>query len=376
ILPREFGRVIFHVDMDSFYASCELSNRPELRNVPFVVGADPKDGKGRGVVLACNYPARKFGLHSGMPISRAWQLCPQAHYDFPHFELYEQVSLRVMKIIQSLADKVEQISIDEAFLEVTNRIEMIMENGHGSSDVSAIQSLADSIRKNISDKENITCSVGVSDSKIIAKIATDMSKPNGLTIVLPSKAQEFLAPLEVSKIPGVGPVSQKILLDNFRVKTISDLRGVPLEDLKASFGKSAFWLSNVANGIDRSAVLERWAPVSLSSETTFFEDETDYSKVMKSMHEIAKEVHSRTVKDGFLFRRVSIKIRFSGFETHTRSRSLTAHTDSLTVLKREAEMLLSQFLGSEKKVRLIGVKVSNLLKKEKTQRTLLDWDTT
>ena len=152
-MPREFGRVIFHVDMDSFYASCELSNRPELRNVPFVVGADPKDGKGRGVVLACNYPARKFGLHSGMPISRAWQLCPQAHYDFPHFDLYEQVSSRVMKIIQTLADKVEQISIDEAFLEVTDRIATIIENDRVSSELSAIQSLADSIRKNISDKE-------------------------------------------------------------------------------------------------------------------------------------------------------------------------------------------------------------------------------
>ena len=278
-----------------------------------------------------------------------------------------------MKIIQPFADKVEQMSIDEAYLEVTNRIEMIMENNPSSNELSAIQSLADSIRKNISDKENITCSIGVSESKIIAKIATDMNKPNGLTVVMPSKVLEFLAPLEVSRIPGVGPVSQKTLLDKFQVKTISDLRRVPLEYLKESFGKSAIWLSNVSRGIDQSAVSERWTPVSLSGETTFLEDEPDYSKIKEAMHEVAKDVHSRSVKDGFLFRSVGIKIRFSGFETHTRSKSLTAYTDSLGILNREAEKLLSEFYGSGKKVRLIGVKVSNLMKKEETQRTLLDW---
>ena len=373
LISTEFRRVIFHVDMDSFYASCELSQRPELRNEPFVVGADPKEGKGRGVVLACNYPARKFGLHSGMPISRAWQLCPQAHYDSPHFDLYEQVSSRVMSIIRPFADKVEQMSIDEAYLEVTNCIKAMMDDDKASELVS-IQSLADSIKKNVSAKENITCSIGVAESKIIAKIATDMNKPNGLTIVEPSKVLEFLTSLDVSKIPGVGSVSQKILLDKFKVKTISDLRNIPLEDLKESFGKSAVWLMNVAKGIDESLVVERWDPVSLSGETTFFEDEADYSKIKEAMRQVADDVHRRTIKDRYLFRSVGIKIRFSGFDTHTRSKSLMAYTDSLGILTQETERLLSEFDGSGKKVRLIGVKVFNLLKKDEAQRSLLDWN--
>jgi DNA polymerase IV (DinB-like DNA polymerase) len=338
------------------------------------VGADPKDGKGRGVVLACNYPARKFGLHSGMPISRAWQLCPQAHYDSPHFELYEQVSSRVMKIIRPFADKVEQMSIDEAYLEVTNRIKTMMADDDDKASVLiSIKDLADSIRNNVSAKENITCSIGVADSKIIAKIATDMNKPNGLTIIEPSKALDVLAPLDVARIPGVGSVSQKLLLDRFKVKTISDLRKIPIEDLKESFGKSAMWLINVAKGIDESSVVERWDPVSLSGETTFPEDEADYSKIREVMRQVADEVYHRAVKDGYLFRSVGIKIRFSGFETHTRSKSLVAYTDSLAALNQETERLLSEFDDSGKKVRLIGVKVSNLLKRDETQRSLLDW---
>jgi DNA polymerase IV (DinB-like DNA polymerase) len=359
--------------MDSFYASCELSQRPELKNEPFVVGADPKEGKGRGVVLACNYPARKFGLHSGMPISRAWQLCPQAHYGSPHFELYEQISNRVMNLIQPFAERVEQVSIDEAYLEVTSRIES-MKDDQKVNELDLIQSLADSIRKAVSEKENITCSIGVAESKIVAKIATDMNKPNGLTIVRPSEVLEFLAPLEVSRIPGVGTVSQKILLDKFQVKTISDLRKVPVEDLKTGFGKNAVWLMNVANGIDESSVVERWSTTSLSGETTFQEDEGDYSKIRDAMNNVASEVHGRAVKYGYLFRNVGIKIRFSGFETHTRSKSLMVYADSLEILNRETEKLLSEFYGSGRKVRLIGVRVSNLLKRDEAQLTLLDWE--
>ncbi len=219
-------------------------------------------------------------------------------------------------------------------------------------------------------KENITCSIGVADSKIIAKIATDMNKPNGLTIIEPSKALEFLAPLDVSRIPGVGNVSQKILLDKFKVKTISDLRKIPVEDLKEGFGKSAMWLMNVAKGIDESSVVERWDPVSLSGETTFFEDEVDYSKIREAMHQVADDVYRRTIKDGYLFRSVGIKIRFSGFETHTRSKSLVVYTDSLGILNQETEKLLSEFDDSGRKVRLIGVKVSNLLKRDETQLIL------
>ena len=372
--PREFQRIIFHVDMDSFYASCELTRRPELKAAPFVVGADPHDGKGRGVVLACNYEAKKLGLRSGMPISRAWELCPTASYVRPDFSLYGETSSKVMNVLRTFADRTEQVSIDEAYLEVSSRVQAIMEETEKSDQDTAIIALAKSIKKSVSENVGITCSIGAASSKIIAKIATDMNKPDGLTIVHPHETINFLSPLPVSKIPGVGKVTQRILLEKFKVEKISDLRKVPSDDLRDSFGRSSLWLSNVANGIDESEVIESWDPVSISSETTFGEDEGDYAKVKEVMNEVAKDVHSRVINDGYLFRNIGIKIRFTGFQTHTRSKSLTAYSDSVEALVRESEKLLSEFYDSEKKVRLIGVRVSSLKKREESQRTLFDWN--
>lgn len=372
--PIGFARIIFHVDMDSFYASCELSQKPELKDQPFVVGADPLEGRGRGVVLACNYPARKFGLRSGMPISTAWNLCPQAHYCPPHFELYDDVSRRVMSLLKMYADRLEQVSIDEAYLEVTERVRMLVEESTENDAIGLIGSLACSIKKSISEKEKITCSIGVADSKIIAKIATDIQKPDGLTIVRPDSIFDFLGPLEVSRIPGVGNVSQKLLLNRFQVKTIEDLRNVPIEDLKDQFGKSSMWLYNVARGIDPSPVVERWEPVSISGETTFFEDISDYAKVRETMRKVADDVYARMLLDGYIFKAVGIKIRFSGFETHTRSKTLNSYTNSKEILNRETEKLLSEFYDSGKKIRLIGVRVSTLLKNDVSQKTLLEFE--
>jgi len=368
---EHFDPTIFHVDMDSFYASCELSRRPGMESEPFVVGADPRDGKGRGVVLACNYVAKRQGLKSGMPISRAWELSPSAHYVRPDFEFYGEVSSKVIQILRNFADRTEQVSIDEAYLDVTKRL-----NDHeGELNDSAIRNLALEIKKSVFENQAITCSIGVSNSKIIAKIATDMSKPNGLTIVRPSEVIAFLSPLPVGKIPGVGKVTEKILQEKFHIEKISDISHVSLDDLKEVLGRSALWLSNIANGVDRSEVVESWDPVSISSETTFDEDEGDYSKVKSVMSEVAKDVYSRVEKEEYLFRNIGIKIRFTGFETHTRSKSLNSHSASLDVLSRECEKLLSEFYESEKKVRLIGVRVSSLKKKEVDQTTLMDWET-
>ncbi len=372
-LEWEFDRTIFHVDMDSFYASCELSKRPEMKSEPFVVGADPRDGKGRGVVLACNYIAKKRGLRSGMPISRAWELAPDAHYVKPDFDLYVQISSKVMQLLRKFGDKTEQMSIDEAYLDVGERLKLISEDLNLKEDES-IRNLASQIKKSISENQAITCSVGVANTKIVAKIATDMNKPDGLTIVRPSEVVRFLAPLAVSKIPGVGKVTHKILSEKFHIETIDDLRKVPMDNLRDAFGRSALWLSNVAKGIDESEVVESWDPVSISSETTFMEDEGDYTKVKQVMDDVAEDVFSRLQTDHYLFRNVGIKIRFTGFETHTRSKSLSAHSVSLEILLRECEKMLSEFYDSERKVRLIGVRVSSLKKKEDDQMTLMDWE--
>ncbi len=360
--------------MDSFYASCELSLKPQLKDSPFVIGADPLDGKGRGVVLACNYPARKYGLRSGMPISTAWRLCPQARYDRPHFYLYEQVSTRVIKLLRPFADKLEQVSIDEAYLDVTARVKMIEKDIPDSSEIKIIQDLCDAIRKSVSSNEKITCSIGASESKIVSKIASDVNKPDGVTIVPPEKVSEFLGPLEVSKIPGVGRVTQRVLENEFHAKTITQLRTVAIDALKLKFGRNAIWLSNVSRGIDDSPVAEGWEPVSISGETTFLEDEGDYGRISETLVEVCRDVHKRASNENFLFRNVAIKIRFSGFETHTRSKSLNVHSDSIDTLENVALSLLSEFEGSEKKVRLIGARVSSLAKKDNDQTTLLQWD--
>jgi DNA polymerase IV (DinB-like DNA polymerase) len=362
-------RVIFHIDMDSFYASCELAKLPEYLDKPFVVGADPKEGHGRGVVLSCNYVARKFGIRSGMPISRAWELCREAKYVYPDHKLYGEVSQRVMTLLRRFSSRMEQISIDEAYLDFTEEITKVS----GKQLEETITRFAAAIKSAIREQENITCSIGVASSKIVAKIATDLKKPDGLTIVYPDRVRDFLSPLPVGKIPGVGKVTEKILIDQFKVTTIGELSNVPVEKLQDRFGKGGIWLKNIAQGIDESEVVTHWEPVSQSGETTFEEDEEDFSKVQDVMLEVAKDVHSRVVKDGYLFRNVGIKIRFSGFETHTRSRMLNALTDSPDAINRECVKLLAEFSSSGKKVRLIGVRVSNLEKRAEDQPTLLEW---
>lgn len=367
-------RIIFHVDMDSFYASCELAKRPALKKKPFIVGANPNEGRGRGVVLSCNYPAKSQGIRSGMPISKAWQICPSATYVLPNHQLYGEVSKRVMEILKDFFNpKIEQISIDEAYLDFSDDIGVASLSGEER--IRAIRAIANAIRRKVSEQEGITCSIGVSNSKLVSKIATDMNKPDGITIVEPADVKEFLAPLPVEKIPGIGRVTQKTLFEYFRVKTISDLAAVPLDLLQDKFGSSGLWFHNVAEGRDESEVITNWEPVSESAETTFEEDESDYGTVRKVMKEVAEDVYKRTVNDGYLFRSIGIKIRLSGFETHTRSRTLSAPADSLEIMLRECDILLSEFrLTGRKKVRLIGVRLFSLEKKvQESQRTLLEW---
>ena len=367
-------RIIFHVDMDSFYASCELSRRPELKGKPFIVGADPKGGKGRGVVIACNYEARKFGIRSATPISKAWQLCPNAFFVRPDFPFYEEISEKVIALIRQFADKVEQVSIDEAYLDVSSRISVLIDEF--GSEEKAISELANSIKKSVRENEGITCSIGVANSKIVAKIATDLHKPDGLTIVPEDQNIQFLNTLSIGKIPGVGKVTEGILKTEFKVQTIQDIRSVPIDDLRKRFGKWAMWLLNVANGFDKSEVVPSWDPVSISGETTFEEDEADYEKVKDVMFQVAGTVQRRATIGHYRFRTAGIKIRFQGFETHTRSRSLKSPTDSLDILNKECERQLLEFARAAKPVRLIGVRVSTLEKTQEDQLLLSEWSKT
>ena len=194
-------RTIFHVDIDAFYASVETIRNPSLRGLPLVVGADPKEGRGRGVVITCSYEAREFGVRSGMPISRAYKLCPSAVFLKPDFPLYSRVSSRVMDLLRKFADVLEQSGIDEAFLDVSSKV----------SDVSEARELAIKIKEELSRTEGLSCSIGIGPNKSSAKIASDMHKPDGLTVVPNDNVREFLAPLQVTAIPGVGRKTRDFL---------------------------------------------------------------------------------------------------------------------------------------------------------------------
>ncbi len=351
-MQDESPRTIFHVDLDAFYVSVEVREDPKLRGLPVVVGADPEQGKGRGVVVTCSYEARKFGLRSGMPISRAWRTCPTAVYLRPNFKLYERVSREVMETLRDFADAFEQTGIDEAFLDVGSRVD----------DIGEPRELALVIKRTVKDVHDLTCSIGVGPNKSTAKIASDLQKPDGLTVVPPGRAAQFLAPLPVSVISGVGSKTRAFLNDR-GVETIGQLQAVPGKQLLEWFGKTGVWLWGVAHAQERIPVSPREMPKSLSVERTFRNDAEDFAAVYTEARDAARELSERLRRGGFTFRVAGIKIRFQGFETHTRERTLPGYTDSEASLQETAEALLREFEERGEPVRLVGVRVASISKK-------------
>jgi len=360
-LKSLMGRVIFHVDMDSFFASVEKRKNPALEGLPVIIGADPKGGKGRGVVSTCSYEARKFGVHSAQPISKAYKLCPHAVFLPVNMELYQKVSERVMALLRSFSDRFEQVSIDEAFLDVSEKVKQY----------TSPQQLAERIKDEIRRKEGLSCSIGVAPNKSAAKIASSLRKPDGLTVVNPEKVKEFLNPLPASKISGVGRKMQERLA-SLGIKTIGQLARQPLDKLTEHFGRWGLRLWEVANGLEEDEVEDSYPIKSLGTEHTFEEDVGDWAVVEDCLNSLVEKVHRRVLEEGFLFRTVGVKIRFEDFETFTRSKSRQIPTNQKEVLHEYAELLLKEFKDDSRKLRLIGVKVSNLQKVGKT-RNLLEW---
>lgn len=356
------SRIILHVDLDAFYASAEQSVNPSLKGKPLIVGADPKEGKGRGVVLTASYEARKYGIRSGLPISQAYRLCPDAVYVRPNWLLYEQLSDRVMRTLKGYANKLEQVSIDEAFLDVTGKVQNY-DDAH---------KLGTAIKSALKHEVNLTCSIGIAPNKSIAKIASDMQKPDGLTIVTPERVKAFLSPLNVSKISGIGPKSQR-LLNELNVKTIGDLAAFPIDELVRHFGKIGIWMCNIANGIDNEDVVEHYERKSISAEHTFEEDVSDYAIVYKTLELLANEVINTLVNEKLLFRTAGIKVRFTGFETITGMKTLKGYTSSQKVLSERCREIFDSICPKNRKIRLVGVRVSNLRKVETQQKDLLAW---
>jgi DNA polymerase IV (DinB-like DNA polymerase) len=356
---REKKRIIFHVDMDHFYTAVEEREHSEYKGKAVVVGADPKEGKGRGVVSTSNYKARKAGVRSGTSISRAWKLCPEAIYLRPHFPLYIKISDEIMEIARKYADKFEQWGIDEAFLDVSARVK----------DYAEAEALAKQIKREIIEKERLTSSIGIGPNKLVAKIASDYQKPDGLTIVKQDEAERFLAYLPVRRLLWVGRKTE-VKLKKMGIATIGDLALCDPTVLIETFGVIGAQMHLMARGIDRSEVKPRIEVKSISHETTFEEDTADVDMALKTLDTLSKEVLKEVMRQKFFFKTVTVKVRYENFETHTRSKTLVFMTNRLQNLQKTARKLLQSYLRSDRKVRLIGVRVSNFVKGEK-QKTLM-----
>jgi DNA polymerase IV (DinB-like DNA polymerase) len=355
-------RIVLHVDMDAFYASVEQRENPDYHGRPVVVGADPKGGKGRGVVAGCSYEARKFGIRSAMPISRAFRLCPDAVFVRPRFSLYGKVSDDVMNLLDKFSNSFEQVGIDEAFLDISSV----------AKDYAEAENLGREIKQTVREKERLSCSIGIAPNKAVAKIASDYQKPDGLTVVPPGRVSEFLAPLPVRKIIGVGPKTEDALR-KIGISTIGQLASQPRGVMSEMFGKYGLRLWELANGMDDSEVRPWEGMKSVSSETTFEEDTRDYTKIEAALDELIDDVYDRTVSSRYEFRTVGIKIRFEGFETFTRAKSHHDYTTEKALMRQYARELLQEFKFDRRKVRLVGFRVSNLRGLDASQVKLAAW---
>lgn len=355
-------RAILHVDLDAFYVSAEVRENPELRGLPVVVGADPEEGKGRGVVVACSYEARKFGLRSGMPISLAFRLCPQARYIPPNWGLYERVSEDVMSTLRGFADRFEQGSIDEAYLDVTS----------SATDARSAARVAVDVKNTVKEKHGLTCSIGVGPNKSSAKIASDRNKPDGLTVVPFDDVAGFLAPLPVGVVPGIGKKTGDFLNEK-GITTIRQLQELDGKQLLNWFGKNGVWLWGVIHGRENVEVKQQEMPKSLSVERTFKDDVKDFRQVRREAADGAAELMRRVKSAGYSYKVAGIKIRFKGFETHTREKTLVSHTDSEGPLVEVVEKLLDEFEAKGKAVRLVGVRVADIQRSASGPSKLDDW---
>ncbi len=351
-------RFIFHLDMDHFYTAVEVRENPLLMGKPVVVGSDPKEGKGRGVVSTSSYEARAAGVRSGMPISQAWLLCPNAVYLRPNFPLYLKASSEIMAITRRYAETFEQWGIDEAFIDVSDRVH----------DWAEAEALARQIKQEIKEKQHLTASIGVGPNKLVAKVASDFQKPDGLTVVKEEDAQRFLQPLPVRKLLWVG-CKTETKLKSLGINSIGDLANYDPTALVAMFGVMGLQMHLMAKGLDRSPVEERVGVKSVSHETTFEEDISDPTAIFQSLDEVCMDLHKEIAEQKLLFKTVTVKIRYQGFETHTKSKTLPRLTNRVEDLKKITKELLLPYVGSNRKMRLIGVRLSGLVSGEK-QKTL------
>lgn len=348
---------IIHIDMDAFFAAVEQRDNPALRGKPVIVGGDPRY---RGVVSTCSYEARKYGVRSAMPLRQAKELCPNGIFVNGHMRKYEESSGRIMEILRDYTPLVEQVSIDEAFLDVTQ-----CQTLFGTA-----EKIAREIVDRIEMEERLTASVGVAPNKFLAKLASDLRKPKGFVVVNPEDVNDLMKDLPVKRIWGVGPKTEQALL-NLGIPTIGILREVPLELLIGNFGKeSGEHLYRLSRGIDNRPVVTEGDAKSIGHETTFQEDTDDREYLTAVLLELSDLVARRMRRYQVQARTITLKLRDANFHTITRGRSLINPTDFEEVIFRTALELAREVEWGRKKVRLLGVSASNLTRGSDEQLSL------
>jgi DNA polymerase IV (DinB-like DNA polymerase) len=339
-------RIILHVDMDYFFAQIEERENPQFKGKLVVIGADPKGGKGRGVVSTANYEARKYGIKSGMPISKAYQLCPHAIFLPVNIELYEKVSEKIMEIVKKYSPVYEIVSLDEAYLDISF-----------CKDWREAENLGKKLKKEIFEKEKLTCTVGIGPNKTIAKLATEKAKPNGLKVIKPEEVEKFLDPLDIDDLPGIGPKTAE-KLRKIGINKIFELKKLSKEKLKEMFGKVGERIWERARGIDEEPVSPEEVIKSIGRQITFEKDTRNPRLIFGTFEKLIKEVYDELIENNFSFRTITVICRYKGFETHTKSKTLKEPLKDFEILKKESKkLLLKFFLENKKPIRLIGLRV-------------------
>jgi DNA polymerase-4 len=341
------AKKIIHVDMDAFYASVEQRDNPALRGRPVCVGGNPQS---RGVVASCSYEARKFGIRSAMSCAKAQRLCPDAVFVYPDFDKYRRASDGIREVFLEVTDLVEPLSLDEAFLDVTQN--------HFNEPMAG--KLARWIKDQIKLRLNLTASAGAGPNKFLAKLASDLKKPDGLCIIPPEKALDFIATLPVEKLWSVGPATAK-KLQALGIWTAGDLRKWDIQAVDRALGKHGIFLHQLSHGIDDREVDPSQETKSLGSETTFEKDITNLDELARYLEEISLELADQLQELGRPGRTVTLKLRYKDFKTITRSKTLDKFTDQATVISKVATKLLRENTeAGQIPARLIGISISSL----------------
>ncbi len=343
-------RKIIHIDMDAFYASVEQRDNPELRGKPVVVGGSPQ---GRGVVATASYEARKFGIHSAMAAAHAVRLCPDLIFIRPRFDAYKTESLAIRAIFHEYTDLVEPLSLDEAYLDVT-------ENKPGNPSATLI---AREIKQKVKERTGLTASAGISINKFLAKVASDLKKPDGLALIAPEKALDFIAGLPIGKFHGIGKATET-KMHRLGIRTGADLREWTEWDLNKQFGKVGSFYYNIARGVDERPVKTERIPKSIGKEKTFAEDVDSVEWLTDYIGTLSDKVADRLKREEAEARTVTLKLRYENFESITRSFSPGQTVSQAEEIAELAVRLLRETEAGKRKVRLVGVTVSGFVRED------------